>query len=291
MPSFNLISGQYPFVECLILALPLVDEMIICDNNSNDGTLDIFKKLSFEDNRIKLLENKSDKNTTYQTLDQCVENAIQHASGDWIIIFHSDEFFHPKQHRDILKQIKYCEVQGFNSIRHSINTYNQFLYLGELKPHNNTVRIFKNKKDKRIKSGGLADCFYFEKENHTNKKGYHHNLYPEIESLDIVVYNLLFNFPLCSVIRFERHYYDLTNQSDKGRLDRAKTVREELNLKSLTRNQIINLDPSSLKSSYEENGKIDNTLPAILHDLSKMKKYQIRKELFDLIKNYKKIKI
>ena len=61
-----------------------VDEIVICDDNSTDSTLEILNKYKEKDNRIKLYKNKKNLGTI-----KCFEKAILLTGGE--IIFLSDQ--------------------------------------------------------------------------------------------------------------------------------------------------------------------------------------------------------
>lgn len=54
-PFYNVLSAHYPFMECIICAMPLVDEMIINDGGCTDGTreaLKDWKERYFRENKV-----------------------------------------------------------------------------------------------------------------------------------------------------------------------------------------------------------------------------------------------
>src|SRR5215472_5655480 len=64
-------------------------EIVITDDASTDGSADVLRVYADNDSRIKLFVNRFN----YET--HSVNNCIQHARGDYIAVFHSDDEFFP----------------------------------------------------------------------------------------------------------------------------------------------------------------------------------------------------
>lgn len=75
-------------LESIQIQLSEHDEIIISDDSSTDGTIEIIKNLN--DPRIKLLENNTFKSPIYN-----FENCISHASGDVIFMSDQDDLWLP----------------------------------------------------------------------------------------------------------------------------------------------------------------------------------------------------
>ncbi len=70
------------------------DEIIISDDNSTDNTVEKIKKIN--DNRIKIIINQKEKGYTSN-----FENAISHASGDYIFLCDQDDIWEENK-------VKFC---------------------------------------------------------------------------------------------------------------------------------------------------------------------------------------
>jgi glycosyltransferase involved in cell wall biosynthesis len=73
-------------IDSIICQLSLEDELIISDDSSTDNTISIIKK--YNDSRIKLIENQLFKNPIYN-----FENALTHATGDFIFLSDQDDIW------------------------------------------------------------------------------------------------------------------------------------------------------------------------------------------------------
>lgn len=71
-------------LQSILVQLEPDDEVIVSDDNSVDGTLDIIKE--FEDSRIRIFLNENEKGYS-----QNFENSIRQASGDIIFICDQDD--------------------------------------------------------------------------------------------------------------------------------------------------------------------------------------------------------
>ena len=77
-------------VESIVSQLSKDDELVVSDDGSTDGTLDVLK--SFDDKRIKIYHYFASKNLPgfqYATLN--FENALKHAQGDFIFLSDQDD--------------------------------------------------------------------------------------------------------------------------------------------------------------------------------------------------------
>lgn len=61
-------------------------EFIICDDGSNDGTIDLVKKICERDSRVKIIQNNTNKGLAY-VLNKCFE----HSSGEYIARMDADD--------------------------------------------------------------------------------------------------------------------------------------------------------------------------------------------------------
>lgn len=88
IPSYN--GGSYieDQVKSILVQLSDFDEIIVSDDSSIDATIDILR--SIDDNRIVILEGNCFKSPIYN-----LENAINHSTGEIIILADQDDVWLP----------------------------------------------------------------------------------------------------------------------------------------------------------------------------------------------------
>ena len=80
-------------------------ELIIVDDCSGDGTIDLVLDLKKEDERIYLYQNNSNSGAAVSR-----NTALRHAKGRWIAFLDSDDLWGPTK---LEKQIKFMEENGY----------------------------------------------------------------------------------------------------------------------------------------------------------------------------------
>lgn len=96
MASYN--GGKFirKQIESILSQLGRDDELIISDDSSTDDTC--LQVSSFHDKRILLLQDNNFHNPIYN-----FENALKHASGDYIFLTDQDDFWHESKVTTILQ--------------------------------------------------------------------------------------------------------------------------------------------------------------------------------------------
>ena len=84
IPTYNGQKFIRMQLESKLKQLSEDDEIIISDDSSNDGTVEVIK--SFNDNRIKLLEHNDFHSPIYN-----LENALKQAKGDYVFLSDQDD--------------------------------------------------------------------------------------------------------------------------------------------------------------------------------------------------------
>lgn len=100
-----IVKDERAFLEdCLISLEPVVDEVIVVDTGSTDGTQDLVR--AFE--KAKLVEIPWEDD-----FSKARNVSLDHATGDWILIIDADERLHPDDRDRLRKIIATGEVQAY----------------------------------------------------------------------------------------------------------------------------------------------------------------------------------
>lgn len=91
LASYNGIDYIYDQVESIINQLREDDELIISDDGSNDGTVELISSIAENDHRIILLHGPQ------KGLVKNFENALNHATGKFIFLSDQDDIWHPNK--------------------------------------------------------------------------------------------------------------------------------------------------------------------------------------------------
>lgn len=84
-----------------------VDGIIVTDNNSTDGTLEILKELKAQGNILEIIEEPATEYYQALWVDRMIKLATKKYKADWIINADADEFWHSKSlnlKRDIIEE-------------------------------------------------------------------------------------------------------------------------------------------------------------------------------------------
>lgn len=286
MIAKDLISGCYPFVECLSINMNLLDELIIIEGGSADGTKEAIERLTQLNDKIKIVYHQLQPSKYWENIDDVFEEAMNIATGDWIIALHADEFFHPDYHHHILEKIEEAHYNGYNSIRMSY--FHIWKWEHILRENWNRVRIFRNMPIKAI--DGL-DTF-LHKDNHLSYKHIvggppemvRTYVSPEM-NINAVIYHFDLIFEYGSFISDRNHA--LFFGTDSERVEIYLKQKREYGIDDDDEDFDINEVISKIEPFDPK--KIHSEIPTIFHGLVGLKLYHIREELYEKIKNCKKI--
>ena len=99
----NSIENGYPFVESILSVLPIVDEYLINDGGSTDGTLEALRRLAEGNHKIRLFQMNDTRSERWDGVCEQYLKMYSQAKGDWLFEGQADELIHE---RDAL-QIKH----------------------------------------------------------------------------------------------------------------------------------------------------------------------------------------
>lgn len=250
------IKAQYPFVECIVSALPLTDEFLIMDGGSNDSTMRYLRRLEKEFEKVDVYQRNESPGHNWDPIDNSLMELKKKANGDWLFEVQADEAFRSEDIVDFRNEIEEADQEGYNGIRQRRVDILRWSRMGDYVYK--TVRAVRNRSDLRSKAGG--DFFYLEG-NSSPREGFQtHNVPPEKDS-DINFCHFHECFDGFEKKRAERHHKFLAQSADK-RKEHWEEMRDKGPKDSVVENPI------------EE-------VPELFKPLSEWRKYRVRDQLFD----------
>jgi glycosyltransferase involved in cell wall biosynthesis len=155
----NAVRFDYPIVEVIRSALPIVDEFIVNVGQSDDGTLDLIRSIGSD--KIRVVESVWDDSMKKDGLLFSHETniALARCAGDWALYLQADEVLHEGEHDRLLRSLRDRvtdpEVLGF--------TFRYLHFYGDYRSCNpwfyhRAVRVIRN--DGRVESCGDAVGFW-----------------------------------------------------------------------------------------------------------------------------------
>ena len=153
----NAVKFDFPVVEAIRSALPIVDEFIVNVGQSDDGTLELIR--SIVSDKIRIVESYWDDRMKKDGLIySCQTNiALSHCAGDWALYVQADEVLHEADYDTIRKELDdhlaNLAVLGF--------TFRYLHFYGDYRTTNpwgyhRAVRIIRN--DGRVESCAGRRC-------------------------------------------------------------------------------------------------------------------------------------
>ena len=169
----NAIKYGYPVVESIQSVLPMVDEMVVCLGDSEDGTNDLIASIGSE--KIKMIHSVWDDSLQEGGKVLAVETdkaiAAAAADSDWLFYIQADEVVHEQYHKTIIDAMQQYKVdkrvEGLLFNYHHF--YGSYKYIGDGRSwYSKEIRIIKN--DIRIKSYRDAQGFRWNDDRKLNVK-------------------------------------------------------------------------------------------------------------------------
>ena len=145
----NALKYDYPVVESIKSALPLVDEFLVSVGNSSDETLALIQ--SIDSPKIRIIESTWDDSLKEggRVLAEETNKALAQIPGifDWALYLQADEVLHEKDHENIIAAArKYNDdkkVEGF--LFRYIHFYGTYDYTGDSRRwYKNEIRLIRN---------------------------------------------------------------------------------------------------------------------------------------------------
>lgn len=102
----NAVRFDYPIVEVIRSALPLVDEFVVNVGQSDDGTLELIR--SIDPDKVRIVESVWDDSMKKDGLlfSHETNKALAHCTGDWALYLQADEVLHEAELDRIRRSVR-----------------------------------------------------------------------------------------------------------------------------------------------------------------------------------------
>jgi glycosyltransferase involved in cell wall biosynthesis len=155
----NAVKFDYPIVEAIRSALPIVDEFVVNVGQSDDGTRALIQSIGSD--KIRIVDSLWDDEMKKDGLlfSQQTNVALARCTGDWALYLQADEVLHERDHATIVaslqRELENSSVLGF--------TFEYLHFYGDYRSVNpwfyhRAVRIIRN--DGQVESCGDAVGFW-----------------------------------------------------------------------------------------------------------------------------------
>lgn len=248
----NGIENGYPFVESILSALPLVDEYLMNDGGSTDGTYETLRRMEELFPKIKVYQIPDVKSVRWDCVSDVINRFIKEAKGDWIFLGNADELLHERDIPNLKTDIEHNEhlIMRFDR-REIIHKWSQLT-----KDYYPPARVARNKEGLRQDWSGYGgdEFLYGSKWIDPDRK-----LKPKY-----LLYHLYAVFP---------HNMLNKRRNDAEWLAPGAKKRVEI-YEQLKGSKFGSYQPPDPNSVYPD-------LPALAKGLVPMGTYEVREELFD----------
>jgi len=92
----NVLSQGYPFLEVVVQALPVCDELLVGDGGSTDGTLELLRKLEELNPKIKVYVDPWPGRGFAYDLRWATNRMLERCKGDYILYIQANEVIHER---------------------------------------------------------------------------------------------------------------------------------------------------------------------------------------------------
>jgi len=254
----NCIKLGYPFIEAILSIYPIVDELLLNDGGSEDETVDYLYKLAqnfFP--KVQIFHIPWGGRNCEKQFDASLNALIEKATGDWLIEVQGDEIWHEENLFNLHSWIELLDKLGYNSIRHRCLTVSGWTSFDNYQYWH--VRIVK--KVAGLVSAEWGDCFHIRGQKSVKEGFTSHNVSPEF-CIDIPCYHIHRVFPENKILADEAMAY----QNAEGDPPREK---------------IAELSRQMNDFHIPQKEEVVGGLPALVEDLWRITKYEVRDKLFD----------
>ena len=173
----NVVRFNYPIVEAIRSALPIVDEFVVNVGQSDDGTLDVIRSIGSE--KIRIVQSMWDDSMKQDGLLFSRETnvALSRCTGDWALYLQADEVLHEADYDRLLgslgKHLSDPSVLGF--------TFRYLHFYGDYRSCNpwfyhRAVRVVRN--DGQVESCGDAVGFWLKADRGYLQTAHHKRVKP-----------------------------------------------------------------------------------------------------------------
>lgn len=102
----NAVKFDYPIVEAIRSALPVVDEFVVNVGQSNDGTLELIRSIGSE--KVRIVESEWDDSMKKDGLlfSHETNKALARCSGDWALYLQADEVLHEQDYEPLVRNFR-----------------------------------------------------------------------------------------------------------------------------------------------------------------------------------------
>lgn len=106
--TYNCVSQNYPFVESITSMLDCMDEVVVVDGGSDDGTLDVLNDIASTNSKLKVISNPVDwQHTRSAVFDGSQKaHARSHCTEDFCWQMDVDEIIHENDYKKIKEVAK-----------------------------------------------------------------------------------------------------------------------------------------------------------------------------------------
>ena len=124
----NSIKNQFPFIESIRSWLTILDELIVVDGGSTDGTIEAIEAI--RDNRIKIINNEKTKwpeDWDYSKMGENFNIGLENCTGDVVLKFDADYVLHEDgKMREAIQQGFDQEKMTFSFVRRNFILSDRF---------------------------------------------------------------------------------------------------------------------------------------------------------------------
>ena len=275
----NGLTCSYPILEALIQVEPYVDEFIISDGGSTDGTWELLQRMAARWSKIRLVQREWQLGYGGAAFREATDHAFSHAQGDWVLYVQADEIWWSQSAahvRDLVSQVP----DGYDGF--AVPVYDIGGNFQVVRSVYNMQRILRNRKG----LFSIGDSLAF--------GGLREQWRDVLDTEMPRIINLGWAFPLggfhkeVEAVKWHNEGRD-TAESMLGRLGLASYSKETFpqclknhlnwkwrSMEEQGNNTRIDTERFALKTS-----PIQNLLPPILHDFIGSPEYFVRDSLFE----------